>query len=227
MIILQKNFLLQDALNTIQENARSTRHLLQSHIAHSANQGCAKIPGNHLIGNANGFTITGSDTVSADLLQDMHDKKSLTITTNLPFQPGDLALIADCAHAEIFAIKTAKITAAWQHVETTNPLTNAYSHAASVSRFVNTTFYIANTGRIDKSGQPINALYSKNNRGRPHELVADIVKWQLSYDCRVTNQIVTLAGEQVHDWSQLVGLHITLLFSHFPITKTWNMYFAI
>jgi hypothetical protein len=73
MIILQKNFLLQDALNTIQENARSTRHLLQSHIAHSANQGCAKIPGNHLIGNANGFTITGSDTVSADLLQKISD----------------------------------------------------------------------------------------------------------------------------------------------------------
>ena len=169
MVILHKNFLLQDALNSIQENARSTRHVLQMHITHSNTLGCARVPGLHVVGNTHELTITGAGIVRADLLQDMHDKNAMTITTNLHFQRGDWALIADCAQVEIFQVKNSEVTTDRQYIQSASPLSKPYARHATLSRFARTTFYIANTGRLDSSGQAVNALYSKNNDGRPHE----------------------------------------------------------
>lgn len=111
----------------------------------------------------------------ADSLQrPMTESSVLELSLGFQVVPGDIFLISDCRHAELFQVAQVIKWVGGQRLRSLTPLRYAYSENAELGLLEINTYAIERTGRKDDSGRVISALYVTDLRGRKRELVEGI-----------------------------------------------------
>ena len=139
---------------------------------------------------------------------------------------GEMAIIADCAAADLFRItsvtggNTLTYSSATDNspVQMTKPYTNtAGQNAAQVMRFNSWVYFVRDTGRDAADGSAIFALYrldtSRQNQ-TAQELVEGIERLRVLYGERGGTGANTMryrSAENVADWSQVAAVKVALL----------------
>lgn len=232
----QKNYALQNSLLIIEENANLAIINFQKNFQLAGNIGSAKLTENFPItvfgsynlnihnkisGDDHSVTFRGASIDAAGLVEKMVVPNIIRTTIKPRFLIGDIAVIANYQHAEIFQIAEATdLKNGNQFIRATAPLANFYDETASVSLLVNNKLY------VKKTTYGNSALYLANLGNRNFELVEDIKHLQMTYDVMQDQHLQTLRAAQITDWSKVVGIHIDMLVYHYPLEKHWNIYLA-
>jgi type IV pilus assembly protein PilW len=228
---------LQAALYEAQDQARSAIDILNSDIHRAGQIGCAKLtadfsllayppysitPRNKLFSqNEHEITVRYADYPPAVLLETMNNPALLYVSKNKNFKPGEIAIIADCSHAELFKIAAVhSLHNSWRIVPEV-PLHELYAVNAEVSRLVVNRYFVAAT----RHGSM--ALYAQDVTGRHMELVEGIKKMKIYYSIEQGGKVNDVAVSEVGDWSKVVGVGIDLEVEHASIKKTWHSYAAL
>jgi type IV pilus assembly protein PilW len=138
------------------------------------------------------------------------------------FEAGDLLLITDCETADLFRAtnvsqssnKTTIAHASSQN--TTNFLSKPYDKDAFILGFKSNTYFIRDTGRTNRTGDPIFGLFREDYDGNVVELVDGIDDMQVTYGVDVTGDDVVdryitapAAGHAL--WTDVISVRIALL----------------
>ncbi|MFZ0219772.1 MAG: PilW family protein [Candidatus Aquirickettsiella sp.] len=169
---------LTQSLNTISTKARIAFYLLSHDIRMAGFIGCVRLiddfPLNsHLTRNTSlvvwhkGYTTTklslpnparyqkDSDAILIQFLDPNTflvknaQASHIALVGKRVFRPKDILLISDCQHAELIH---------WNNIH----LTYSYAVDSEIGFFNKIIYYIADTGRINETGQSIYALYRRN-----------------------------------------------------------------
>ncbi|MDR3491843.1 MAG: hypothetical protein P4M12_07380 [Gammaproteobacteria bacterium] len=220
-LVLQKNFKTQASLNALHENSQTALHILTENIKAAGYMGCAKLsdnlylkkfdswslsPENKIIGKDDAIIIQKINSMSATLVTGVNHGSVLYISDKPRFKKGDVAVISDCIHAEMFKIENISYLEKSQRIQTSKPILADYNKYAEVSLFQNESYFIAKTSRKNISG-----LYLKENNKPKIELVEGIEKMRFLYDVNLNNKIVSLPANQISDWSLVRGVSIMLI----------------
>lgn len=145
--------------------------------------------------------LDNANTIS--LAADMLSQNQMVITHQEQLLPGDILGINDCYHIDLFTVADIhhQRASAYDEVISSQLLPMVYMRGSNIRHYRQRVFYIADTGRVDRTGQHIQALYTNSG-----ELVAGITNWQLLFgidpgDTGHTTQFLPLSA--VTDWSQV------------------------
>jgi type IV pilus assembly protein PilW len=149
------------------------------------------------IADLNGVAIEGSDVIKIQRVSDRKtdlsgnmasDNANVQLASNpVNFQANDLLAITDCETVDVFRatnVSSGSGTVTIAHANsanTTNNLSKAYGTDASVMEYNSNTFYVADTGRDNSSGNPVHALYQRDAGGLTSELVEGVSNLQILY----------------------------------------------
>jgi hypothetical protein len=242
-VIIQKNYTLQNSLLTIQENARLAIRYFKKYSYHAGNIGAARLTENFpvksfaattitthnkIFGDDHSVTFRGANIVAAGLTEKMTSPDIMRASLKPRFLAGDIAVIANYQHAEIFQVKAQyDLKNGKQFIQAAAPLATLFDETAAVSKLEINTLFVADTGRRDVVGAPVYGLYVHNIKNRNTNLVDNINKLQIRYDIVRNKQLQTVSASEIIDWAAVVGIHIDLLVHHYPIEKHWNLYLAV
>ena len=237
----QRGYHVQDALNHLQDNAKTASDFLKADIQHAGYIGCPLLtndfpiatysneysitPQNKLIGTDTQLTVRRL-TFPNVVLKNMQDASTLYVSKEVTLHAGDILMISDCYHAEIFQAQTVSSSQSSQKIITTTPLQNKYELYAEVGEFTINTYYIDKSDHHEKDGSPIYSLFVKTIDGKT-ELVAGIHHMQLAYSLYQEGKLIDVPANKVTDWSSIVGVAIDLDLHSSQINKTWHVYVAI
>jgi prepilin-type N-terminal cleavage/methylation domain-containing protein len=113
------------------------------------------------------------------------------------FNSGDIVVISDCEHADIFTIK--QINGYKKQLQHTTPLSKAYGIPTEVGQLMHYLFYI----------QPDDSLYMLDNSKIPEELVDHISNLKLLFaTLDAPSNFVT--ANAINDWSQVHSVEVEL-----------------
>ena len=215
-VVSQQSYRLQSALIAISDNAKSAFSILRNDIKAAGHIGCARLTPDFPIITHNGYTITTENSLSATdtelivrhaelthvaLIGPMQDLMTMQTNKEIYFSRGDILIISDCRHAEIFTVKNVIIFHDSQKIISSFPLRYAYGQDAEISRMAINHYFIAKTTRKNTS-----ALFVKDIKQRTTELVEN-----------VSNMHIVFNGASVQ---------IDLDFIASPFKKTWHLYVA-
>lgn len=95
-------------------------------------------------------------------------------------------------------------------------------------QFVRMLYFIGDTGRKNKKGKSILALYQKPFKGRREELVSHIANMKIQYGITSTNKKeIThyVSAEAVKDWRLVRAVDVSLFFDE--LQKSWHIFIAL
>lgn len=145
--------------------------------------------------------LDNTNTIS--LAADMLSQNQMFVPHQQQLAPGDILGISDCNHIDLFTVAAVRHqrASAYDEVVSSQILPMVYMRGSNIRYYRERIFYIADTGRLDRAGQPIQALYTNNG-----ELVAGIAAWRLLFgidpsDAGHVTQFVTISA--VTDWAQV------------------------
>ena len=233
---------LQHSLQSIQDNATiATQHL--SHALHQAGYiGCAKLtddfpviayknysitPQNRLVGEGQKFRVRYMESPGVHLTGTMTDQTILFVSSGIHFYSGDIAIISDCGHAEIFQIKSASNIKQGQKIVSVYPLHDQYKQDAELGHFIMNHYFISKTNRVDEKKKPLYALFLRDIHQQTMELVEGADQMKIIYSVNQNGELVDQVSSQISDWSKVVGVAIELFVSSAQIKKTWPLYVAL
>lgn len=153
---------------------------------------------------------------SSELISSIVNPFQLIVTTTIEFKPNDIAIIADCRHADIFKVEkvTPDRNKQYQILQTDHALRH-YQWGANVGLLQSDVFYIANTHRVNFEGQAIYAMYLLDIYGQKYELADGVNKMKIRYGL-FEEQKKTLHDElfnETLDWAKVRSIKISLLLS--------------
>jgi type IV pilus assembly protein PilW len=138
------------------------------------------------------------------------------------FKAGDLYLIADCNHAELFHTQSGKR----KTIITQLALHHEYKNA-ELGRFAIIVYYIADTKRKNAAGNTIFALYRRDLTASAKiqtELVEGVDDLQIGYSTANQAQLF-MTADHVSDWKNISWVRIKLLFDSIePIRDSAQSY---
>jgi len=234
------------ALATLQQRGRIASHVLTQTIMQAGYVGCGNLAtglpihtsqasGATTINNTN--AISGTDdtvtvammasTKTVPLLQPVKHNRQLLVGQGQIIKAKDILLVSDCAKGDII-----KIDAVQKHKQPKSlsltayaPLTDEFDTDAMVGPLRIIKFYVADTGRVNGRGQPILALYEKDQLGRRQEIVTGVNAMTIRYGVKF------LTAEQVNSaqaWSKVTVVFITLhLQGSDGVDKVWPIAIAL
>ena len=136
------------------------------------------------------------------------------------FAANDFLLISDCAGADIFQATNVQLTGgdtAIAHADTGNTqanLSRAFAADSVVTGFATHTYFIADTGRTNASGQAITALYRFDGSSAV-ELVDGVEDLEIQYagDTGGTGKYPLKDADQLDtaEWAGVTAIRISLL----------------
>ena len=145
------------------------------------------------------------------------------------FEVGDYVAISDCAGVDIFAVSgvggggTTLAHAAGGAANSQANLSRGFGLDATVSKLVSRTYFVADTGRDNSSGQDIIALYREDeDPATPAvELVDGVEDFQVEYglDTDLDGEIDAFRNGPgaptmvATDWPNVVAIRVSLLLS--------------
>ncbi|MFA6037689.1 MAG: prepilin-type N-terminal cleavage/methylation domain-containing protein [Legionellales bacterium] len=205
----QQYHLQQDLLQT-QENSRLALHILKNNIETAGEAGCGSLEnlilhdhvGHHpraIYEENSKIYIEKASYERSNLSQAMgFTYEPIYITQKNLFESGDILLISDCTHGDLF-----QVTDVNGHVLQHNGLSRMYGMDAIVARWQVDTFYF-------KSG-----LYQKTLLPEKSaiELVSGIEDVDVRYGILKNNTPVFLIAEDISDWDSVRGV----AFKHFNV----------
>lgn len=133
---------------------------------------------------------------------------------------GDVVLLSNCTRAEISSITGAGTCPTLPYtstIETTSGggLVDNYESDLRLYNFKEVIFYVASTGRLDASGNSINALYRSSNGQPGVELIPGVENMQVLYGQKTgaNNSALRYVTANVvgTDWDSVVSVQISLL----------------
>lgn len=138
--------------------------------------------------------------------------------TGTGFAANEYLLIADCASATIFratSVSTSGGNTVITHTtgNTGNALAQPYGTDSTVMEFATHTYFVGQTGRSNRDGDAINALYRFDGNNSV-ELVDGVDNMQIEYALdtdadNVIDAFRTAGG--ITDWGEVVAVRISLL----------------
>ncbi|MEQ9544421.1 MAG: PilW family protein [Marinobacter sp.] len=139
------------------------------------------------------------------------------------FDQNDIVLISDCENADLFRISSNPESGTWAHannVNSGNRLSQAYNETARIMRFSSTTYFVADSGRVDARGNAVFALYRQRetNAGGSFavdELVEGIESLQVLYGERLPSDNIRYVPADTAglDMSRVVAVKVGFLIS--------------
>lgn len=148
--------------------------------------------------NTDAILIARMSSISAQLAEKQSDSSAnLKIETSagVTFDKNEIVYISDCVTADIFTVTNnpndtdgiVTITHA-QGTNTTNNLSKAYQNNANIARYQSTFYFIGDTGRVNKNGSTVFALYqtiinygSATNKYDTQELIEGVENMKILY----------------------------------------------
>ena len=225
---------IQSALFDMQHQARTTIAILRESIHRAGYIGCAKLTTGFPIqqdapysmtaytklqsGNQNSITVRYADFSHVTLTENMHDRRYLQATLEHRYKPGDILIISNCQHADIFQVKKILFSHHVQRMLSVHPLHHHYKKESEIARFHIDTFY------IEKNKQQLPALFLRDIYHRTTQLVTGIADMQFMFTVNLQNNIKQLAAEQIVDWSKVVGVSLSFFAVSPPFKKVWYAY---
>lgn len=207
----------QKGLATIQENGRVAMQILREGIRTAGYVGCGRSPiispairgdeGKIIIRKMNPYTVDLTSSARVGLRQ-------LNVSNTQDFKVGDKIVIADCIRAQIAEISSIKN----RQLTLKTAVQYPFSTASEVGRFIESTFYVADSGRKNRQGVSIFSLYRLDSgRARfPAELVDGVEKIQILYGIQsvkitlLINSIEPIAKDRLlkREWSTFITVRI-------------------
>lgn len=141
------------------------------------------------------------------------------------FEPDDIVLISDCQNGDLFRISSNPDSLTWAHannVNTDNRLSAPYDLTAQILRFESVVYFVADTGRTNIRGEPINALYrafdNMDNTANPQftteELIEGIDNMQFLYGERLASgNLRYVTADNVGNMELVESIQVGLLVS--------------
>lgn len=154
--------------------------------------------------NTDALLIARMSSISAQLTEKQSDSSAnLKIKTSdgVTFDKNEIVYISDCVTADIFTVTNnpndadgiVTITHA-KGTNTTNNLSKAYQSNANIARYQSTFYFIGDTGRVNKNGSTVYALYqtiinygSAANKYDTQELIEGVENMKILYGETLTN----------------------------------------
>jgi type IV pilus assembly protein PilW len=233
-----------EELSRIQENGRIAVEVLTRDVRMAGFIGCGKqgvvtlsgagvgglpdlSPTTALVGNPGGVVLAGA-VAGSDVLRvrRMADSASqldpaspmasrtgaFTLLGDAGFTAGATGIISDCEEADIF---TAAGVAGGVQVTPASALVRTYSRGVA-GLYEENTYFVQNTGRVNRAGNAINALSVRRADGTVDEMVEGVDQMVLTYgfDSDANGDIDTYrAAAAVTDWSEVRSVRADLLIS--------------
>ncbi len=193
----QRTFL--TTLNTVHDQTRFVLQRLESELRLAGFIGCPRLTEDFPLSNHTAYPfhagnkleiqmdVKGSSILTVrhrarsavSLDQPMTQSSVLELSSPLSVRPGDLFLISDCRHADLFQVAAVSAHGRGQRLMTAQPLSYQYGENAEAAPFEITTYFVENTGRKDKYGRELSALYRSDPGGRRIELAEGIQKLKM------------------------------------------------
>jgi len=135
------------------------------------------------------------------VLEDMHSHHYIHVSNQLKFKPGDILMISDCTHADIFKVKAVHKDKNQLIIIAASNLTQ-YHAGAIVGLWQTPILYIANSDRKDTYGKALPALYWHTLIGRDELLVEGVSAFKVSekkinHVTRLTFNISTISDDVI------------------------------
>lgn len=213
---VQRSYQLQSALHTIVRQSRSVTALFRSEIHQAGNIGCAQLTAdfpvksfgqyslsvaNKLIITPSGFTVKYMAFPGVIIKEDMQHLSTLTVDTSTSYHAGDVMIVADCFHAEIFILKSVYKNSQHQVLTSLQPLHDLYGKYATVSRLISHSYFIA----ASKGGDG-DALVVEDIKHRKTEMISSVGRLRLRSKKNTDGE---LSGIEFEFESAASGLHKT------------------
>jgi type IV pilus assembly protein PilW len=240
----QQEYHHQQALLITQENTRIALQLLQKNLQAAGEAGCqsgvdlllanqvAQLP--MPIRLLQGYTVYGGQTEGIIVEKASYERSSLSqammhsddpiyLTQKKIFNPGEIVLIADCTHADLFMISSIDQDHILQHITPANHsahLNHVYGLDAQVMRWQIDSYYISPSSRDEN----IWALYQHRLLPKQStvELISGIHQFTVQYAFMLQGVPEFLQANSVTDWTKLRGLLLHVLgYSPHSVGKTF------
>lgn len=202
-----KNLQRQFAEQQVLTQAMEAEHILRQDATMSGYLGCRTM--NNLMMATHPTAITGSNhSITFSFLSPAqfvaqplsNSTQTIVLTANLGAHAGDIGVIADCQHAESFAIETDS-----QNNFSHPALQFSYSPTARFGLLSQHQYSTADTNRKYSNDESIPALYQDDSSRGRMELVAGISDLQVSY----WQQSNFVAADQIADWRQVTKIRVS------------------
>ncbi len=188
------------------------------------------VPGTHAISLM--FGSRNQSEINGQMLIGPKPQTNAPIRTksNLGFQPGDFAIIANCDYVDLFTVTSAALDQDGQilgHTAASNWSGNVQipygaeisKRQTTIMRLVGNVYYVGNTGLFNDSGDSITALYSQSipyndPTNPPVELVQGVENMRVSYGININGAISYVsADDPAFNPANVESIQIGLLMS--------------
>lgn len=160
-----------------------------------------------------------------NLLENMKDNVTLSVTKVLHFYPGEIAIITDCERGEIFQIESVSEGKNFQIIRSNKKLHHLYKKQADVGKLeVNEYFIEKNMTMNKKLPDGGYALYMKNIKQKKFKLISNIDAMEMKYSLFENNELRDKTAKEVIDWSQIQGVSVRLSLIVNHVKKIWHTY---
>ena len=203
-LTMQKNYSLQAALMTIQENTQVIFSILSASIRTAGYLGCAKLTNdfpfmsyppftftpknkistfksNEIKEKTDGITIRQAALLNATLVRTMFDYHTLYVSLKPEFKQSDILIVSDCKTAEMIVADKVFQTKHYQMITTKRPLTKLYETLTEISQFEMTSYFIGKTNRTNAQGKAIYALYAQNIHSHKTEIIDGVHHMEIRF----------------------------------------------
>lgn len=229
-------------LARIQENGRMAIHLLRQEIQSAGYIGCPRLTNLDIPiadtlyppftaeyalkdltkthSTHDSILIEKADASAYYLISTMPDLKSVLI--HPPFKSTNKSwfIISDCSTADVFQINGIVKNRQTFLIIANRPLQKKYNTSATLHQLHAISYFIANTGRKNSSGESISALYRKefyNPIQQSDEILEGISRMQIHYDIiddakhQVRENLTAGEVTAMHAWPKVISVSIALL----------------
>lgn len=177
----------------------------------------------------NAISINRMASLGAQLAEKQSDESAnikIEESSNLDIGKNDIIYISDCINADIFEVTNkpningGKMTITHASgTNTSNNLSKAYQANATIAKYQSRFYFIGDTKRVNKSNQPIYALYQAdiNYSNSPatfnvNELIEGVENMQILYgEVLANNNIKYVDVDNVTDMNNISSIQLGLL----------------
>ena len=229
----QRSIHIQTAFNQIQFDANTAINQLRSSIHKAGYIGCARLSADFPIHGWSNHTLTVRSKLHANtegpisvsyaegahisLLEPMRDHSFMLATKQMHYSVGDILIISNCAHADIFQIKQIIVSHGMQKIIPVSPLRYQYDKYSEIARL------IQNEYRIEQGG----TLFVKDIHHRRIALADHIDAMRINATVNQHGRYVDVPANAVEDWSKVGGVSIAFIVSSTPYKKIWHAYISV
>lgn len=138
------------------------------------------------------------------------------------FNDNDILMISDCHKAEVFRVKSVRLSEDKQYIVPLSPLHSGYEENAEIGRVINNRYFIDSTD--DGKHLVVEDIHHKKM-----SLVYNIDKLDFLYTIKHGHQLIDVHQNEVTDWSKVVGVGADIkVITNVPVLeKVWHMYVAL